>query len=103
MNWNNFEQIISSLTKNPLLALIVAILVILLTHSIENCIGMVFRDIPKYLSETIIATYNFILSLKYREQIKSSDNSSNSNKETNDKEERAVTSKVIPFPKWKIK
>lgn len=106
MCWSHLEQIISSLTENPVLALIVAVLVILLGRSIGSGIGMALRDIPKYLSETIIATYNFILFLvNKREQIKypPHDDSSNSKKETTDEEERTITTKVIHFPKWKEK
>lgn len=69
MAWNDIEKIFSTLTQNPTIALILVVAIISLWCKIDNGFGTAFRDIPKHLTEAIIATYNFILSLLRREQI----------------------------------
>ena len=69
MDWNDIAKLVSALTQNPITTLIVVICVIFLLEKIDNGFGIAFRDIPKHLTEVIIATYNFILSLLRREQI----------------------------------
>ena len=67
MDWNDIAKLFSALTQNPTTTLIVVF--IFLWGNIDNGLGTAFRDIPKHLTEAIIATYNFILSLLRREQI----------------------------------
>lgn len=101
LNCNVFAQIVSYLTETP----IVDIIMIFLWSVFWGGIGMAFRDIPKHISEIIIATYNFILSLWGREQIKYPpyDSSSSDTKKVINDEEKNNTTKVITFLKNKNK
>ena len=102
MSWSDIAEIFSILSENPTTALIVVIIIIFICCKTENGFGTAFQDIPKHLTEAIIATYNFILSLLRREQIDyppNHDPPQNSDNTKIDSEEKTFKDKIISLLK----
>lgn len=71
MNLNIFIEILSSIVELPA-SVVVVILVttFIFLSGLGIGIGLALKDIPMHLSQTIIATYNFVLLLAKRDPIK---------------------------------
>lgn len=102
MDRNGVAELFSTLTENPIAMLTVVVIIIFFWGITSNGFGTAFRDLPKHLTEAIIATYNFILSLLRREQIDypPTDDVSKSTSDTkNDSKEQPFKDKIFSLLK----
>lgn len=105
MDLSGIAELFSTLTKDPTRALAAAIIIFFLLDKTGDGLGTAFRDIPKHLTEVIIATYNFILVLLHREQISypaDHDQTKNTGNKKDDGKEKSFKHKMISLLK-KIK
>lgn len=102
MSWNDMAKVFSTLTENPIIALMAVIIVILLWGRISDGFATILKDIPKHTTIAIIAFFNFILSILRREQISypAIYNVPQSTNDTNgDNEEKSFKDKIISLLK----